>query len=77
MLMSYLPHPFKEKIWFPIWQYLTQPLFSKASDTMFNPVEFWYRYRSQVLEHCWSLDPVQFLERCWHENCGSDRSCQL
>lgn len=49
---------------FPLWQFLTQPVFSSTT-VMLNPFRFWKHYNIQWLERCWSYDPVQLLERCW------------
>jgi hypothetical protein len=49
---------------FPLWPYLTQPLFS-STQVILNPFQFQYYYHSQLLERCWICDSVQLLERCW------------
>lgn len=48
----------------PLWQYLTQHLFS-SKPIILNPFQFWKRYNLQRLEYCWSYDPIQLLENCW------------
>lgn len=49
---------------FPLWPFLTQPLFS-ANKLFLNPLRFWQHYNRQYLEQCWAVDPVSLLERCW------------
>jgi hypothetical protein len=51
---------------FPLWRFLTQPVFSPAQ-VILNPLQFWHRYKVQFLERCWENDPVQFLEQCWQQ----------
>jgi hypothetical protein len=66
---------------FPLWTYLTQPLFSPEFKSL-NPIKFWRLYRAEQLETCWSKhmpeprwieNPTHFLESCWSKNSdGSD-----
>jgi hypothetical protein len=58
---------------FPLWKYLTQPLFSPEFKSL-NPWRFWHLYKAEQLEACWTTqpsepywveNPVQFLETCW------------
>ncbi|MDA0672423.1 MAG: hypothetical protein O3C67_01775 [Cyanobacteria bacterium] len=37
---------------FPLWKYLTQPVFSQSYVTRLNPWKFWRVYRIQYLERC-------------------------
>lgn len=50
---------------FPLWPFLTQPVFS--SKLILNPFKFWQHYNIQLLEQCWKHDPIQLLERCWQK----------
>ncbi|MDB9446416.1 hypothetical protein NWP22_15580 [Anabaenopsis tanganyikae CS-531] len=43
------PH---NKIKFPFWQYLNQPLFSRNYQLELNPRRFAYRWRIGLLERC-------------------------
>lgn len=52
-------------MYFPLWQYLTQPVFCSKTPLILNPLHFWQNYRLQNLELCWEIDPVQQLELCW------------
>ena len=59
---------------FPLWKYLTQPVFSPEFKSL-NPFRFWQIYNAEQLEVCWQQniapepqwidDPVQFLENCF------------
>lgn len=49
---------------FPLWSFLTQPLFS-SNKLFLSPFRFWQHYNMQYLEQCWDVDPVSLLERCW------------
>jgi hypothetical protein len=42
--------PKHDKIRFPMWQFLNQPLF--CAKTTLNPRRFWYRYQIELLERC-------------------------
>ncbi|MBD3881457.1 hypothetical protein IFO70_06800 [Phormidium tenue FACHB-886] len=62
------------KFKFPLWKYLTQPVFSPEFKSL-NPLRFWQIYNQEQLEACWQKsaapepqwidDPVQFLEDCF------------
>ena len=63
----------RPKLKFPLWKYLSQPLFSPEFRSL-NPLRFWHLYNAEQLEDCWTkhtLEPVyvensvQFLEICW------------
>lgn len=41
--------PFK----FPLWSYLTQPVFSKKQRVRLSPWGFWRSHRLHYLERCW------------------------
>ena len=59
---------------FPLWEYLTQPVFSPKFKSL-NPFRFWQIHNVEQLEICWQQsqaaepqwidDPVQFLEVCF------------
>ena len=38
---------------FPLWQYLTQPVFSADTKLILNPQQFEVQHRVQLLERCW------------------------
>jgi hypothetical protein len=40
---------------FPVWRYLSQPLFDMEQQPLLNPWEFLYAYRIEYLEHCLDL----------------------
>lgn len=52
------------KVNFPLIQYFQQLFASESSVRFINPFQFWRRYRINHLEACWSLNLVQYLERC-------------
>jgi hypothetical protein len=62
------------KLKFPLWEYLTQPVFSSEFKSL-NPFRFWQLHNKEQLETCWQKitaaepqwidDPVQFLEDCF------------
>ncbi|WP_299485488.1 hypothetical protein [Acaryochloris sp. IP29b_bin.137] len=39
--------------WFPVWQYLNQPLFHSEIKLVLNPSRFWQLYRIEHLNRCW------------------------
>lgn len=39
---------------FPLWLYLSQPLFS--GHFILNPRRFWLEYRNAYLERCWQKE---------------------
>jgi hypothetical protein len=41
------------KLQFPLWKFLTQPVFDAQSPITLNPAQFWHRYRFEHLERCW------------------------
>jgi hypothetical protein len=45
-----------ENLKFPIWTYLSQPLFDGQHKLILNPLRFWYLYRVEFLEHCLRLE---------------------
>jgi hypothetical protein len=56
--------PKHTKINFPLWQFLSQPLFDAKTKFILNPSRFWHLYK------------IQLLERCWAKECDSkDRHC--
>lgn len=44
------------KIKFPLWQYLNQPLFSRETKLILNPRRFAYMHRIDLLERCLSKE---------------------
>ncbi|MBW4658179.1 MAG: hypothetical protein KME15_05860 [Drouetiella hepatica Uher 2000/2452] len=63
----------RTRLKFPLWKYLTQPLFSPEFKSL-NPRRFWHLYNAEQLKVCWERhisepvwveNPVQFLEICW------------
>ncbi|MEM6752994.1 MAG: hypothetical protein AAF630_08510 [Cyanobacteria bacterium P01_C01_bin.38] len=48
------PEKNKNKLKFPFWQYLNQPLFSEK--LILNPHTFAYVYRIELLERCWGRE---------------------
>jgi hypothetical protein len=64
----------KIKLKFPLWKYLTQPVFSPEFKSL-NPFRFWQLHNAEQLETCWQQskvaepqwidDPIQFLEDCF------------
>ncbi len=44
------------KIKFPIWQYLNQPLFSHDSQLELNPRRFAQGWRIHLLQRCWTKE---------------------
>jgi hypothetical protein len=62
------------KVRFPLWQYLSQPLFCSTAKLILNPDRFWQDYQIQILEHSWNQESIQFLERCWQQPCNIPQS---
>ncbi len=60
MLYHYCP----VHISFPIWPFLSQPLFT-STEVILNPFLFQHHYRIQLLERCWNYELIHLLERCW------------
>lgn len=50
-------------MYFPLWQYLNQPLWDSDRPSIFNPVEYWRCYRRVYLNRCFHNT---FLEQCWN-----------
>ncbi|MBD2353355.1 hypothetical protein H6G41_01745 [Tolypothrix sp. FACHB-123] len=48
--------PKHQKIKFPLWHYLNQPLFSRDSKLIWNPRTFASLWRIQLLERCWTKE---------------------
>jgi hypothetical protein len=46
--------PKSSKIRFPLWQYLTQPLFEEQCPAILNPRLYWHLYQVRYLEKCWT-----------------------
>lgn len=40
----------------PLWQYLTQPVFNAQTESVWNLHRFWYLYKIQLLQNCWSKE---------------------
>jgi hypothetical protein len=58
-----------QRFHFPLWQYLKQPVFSRQTEVVWNPVKFWQQYRLRHLEGCWSQEVIELLEQCWQQPC--------
>ncbi len=52
------------RIKFPLWQYLSQPVFSSTTQLVLNPRHFGYLYRVEVLERCWAKEYNSQGRRC-------------
>ena len=39
-------------MFFPIWQYLNQPLWNKAYPLMLSPARYWQQYKVAYLDSC-------------------------
>lgn len=39
---------------FPLWKYLNQPLFNDFYPLILNPRRYWYHYRVELLERCFT-----------------------
>ena len=52
-------------MYFPIWQYLNQPLWDSDLPFILNPTEYWRRYQQHYLKRCLKN---AFLEHCWDIN---------
>lgn len=66
-------HCEKIQLRFPLWKYLTQPVFSPDFKSL-NPRRFWHLYNLERLELAWArsteleieeADALEFLENCW------------
>ena len=53
-LLALVMNPDKNKLKFPFWQYLNQPLFCEK--LILNPHTFAYVYRIELLERCWGKE---------------------
>ncbi|BAY83103.1 hypothetical protein NIES267_25890 [Calothrix parasitica NIES-267] len=53
-LLAPVMNPDKNKLKFPFWQYLNQPLFCEK--LILNPHTFAYVYRIELLERCWGRE---------------------
>jgi hypothetical protein len=42
------------KVRFPLWRFLTQPIFDPGRPVHLNPHQFWAYYQIQHLERCWT-----------------------
>ncbi len=42
----------RTKIKFPLWQFLTQPVFDTRFKSVLNPRRFWYLHQIALLERC-------------------------
>ena len=52
-------------MYFPIWQYLNQPIWDSAHSLILNPIQYWQQSKVERLNRCFEND---FLERCWAVN---------
>jgi hypothetical protein len=52
-------NPENNKVNFPLWQYLNQPVFSRQTQFILNPRRFAYMWR------------IELLKRCWHKECDA------
>ncbi|MBD1836325.1 hypothetical protein H6F74_08605 [Trichocoleus sp. FACHB-90] len=48
--------PRYNKIKFPLWQFLNQPIFSSKTKLVLNPRRFLYLYSIHLLERCLAKD---------------------
>ena len=53
-LLVFVMYSEKNKLKFPLWQYLNQPLLSDK--LILNPHTFAYVYRIELLERCWGKE---------------------
>lgn len=70
---------------FPLWQYLTQPLFSPEFKSL-NPLRFWKLHNLDQLEQAWGRSAMpqslpeenllEFLENCWGQRCSKTEPAQ-
>ncbi|MEM9907338.1 MAG: hypothetical protein AAF921_20175 [Cyanobacteria bacterium P01_D01_bin.44] len=49
-------------MYFPLWQYLNQPLWDSARPPTLSPFKYWQWYKVQRLNRCFKS---HFLEQCW------------
>ena len=49
-------------MYFPLWQYLNQPLGDSACPPTLNPFKYWRRHKIWRLNRCFNSN---FLEQCW------------
>ena len=49
---------------FPWIKYVKQLMNKSRSQTVFEPIVFWYNHKRDFLEVCWYLDNKE-LNRCW------------
>ncbi|MEM8808232.1 MAG: hypothetical protein AAGF01_19605 [Cyanobacteria bacterium P01_G01_bin.38] len=58
-------------MYFPIWQYLNQPLWDQARPAMLDPFQYWQHYKvvylgncleNSFLEQCWQIDYQEFID---------------
>ena len=52
-------------MYFPLWQYLNQPLWDGARPLVLNPCRYWLHYKTEHLNRCLHNG---FLEQCWRVN---------
>ncbi|NEQ47318.1 MAG: hypothetical protein F6K00_28775 [Leptolyngbya sp. SIOISBB] len=52
-------------MYFPLWQYLNQPLWDRDRPLVCNPIAYWQQYRRIYLHRCFHH---AFLEQCWQTN---------
>jgi hypothetical protein len=45
-----------QQICHPAWQYLNQPIGEPLNQSIWNPKQFLYLYKIQLLEKCWQKD---------------------
>ena len=55
----------RPKVNFPVIKYFQQLFASESYVKFINPFRFWRRYRINHLEACFSINLVQYLERCY------------
>ena len=46
----------RNKVPFPFWEYLRQPIFSSKKQFIFSPQRFALLYRIEFLKKCWALE---------------------
>ena len=51
---------------FPWLRYIKQ-LFSKSeSETVFDPIAFWYDHKRKYIQECWHIDDLERLDCAWN-----------
>ena len=53
---------------FPWLKYLKQLFRNSESRPVFDPITFWYDHKRKFIEHCWHVEYLEKLDRCWDLN---------